>query len=138
MFGRVEIGGRKYIERFWTYTNITTLTANQIFLQRLVLDGEADFLLKLLCRSSTGAFRIRLGTSDSGIWFSGAGTQPTGGSGNDRVLDSLIFGNGQFPFPVIPHIWFPKSASIIMDLQDTSGAGNTIEFAFHGSKLVEE
>lgn len=136
MYGRVNIGGKNYIERFWTYSNITTLTASSIVTTKVVLDGEADFLLKLLCRSSTGAFRIRLGTSDSGIWFSSCGVVQ--GGGNDRVLDSLIFGNGQFPFPVVPHIWFPKSGSLIMDLQDTSGSSNTIEFAFHGSKLVEE
>lgn len=136
MYGRVQIGNKNYIERFWTYTNITTLTANQIFTTRVVLDGEADFLLKLNTRSSTGGFRIRLGTSDSGIWFSGAGVVQ--GGGNDRVLDSLIFGNGQFPFAIVPHIWFPRSSSLIMDIQDVSGAGNTIEFAFHGSKLVEE
>ncbi len=136
MYGRLNIGGKNYLERFWTYTNITTLTANQIAQARIVLDGEADFILKLNTRSSTGAFRIRLGTSDSGLWFSSAGN--VSGGGNDRVLDSLYFGNGQFPFPVVPHIWFPRSAALIMDLQDTSGAGNTIEFAFHGSKLVEE
>ncbi len=103
---------------------------------RIVLDGEADFLWKLNTRSATGAFRIRFGISDSGIWFSSAGNVQ--GGGNDRVLDSLIFGNGQFPFPVVPHIWIPRSGSLIMDLQDISGNSNTIEFAFHGSKLVEE
>jgi hypothetical protein len=136
MYGRLNIGGKNYIERFWTYTNITVLTANQILTSRIVLDGEADFLLKLNCRDSTGAFRIRLGTSDAGIWFSSCGNVQ--GGGNDRVLDTLFFGNGQFPFPVVPHIWFPRSAALIMDLQDISGSGNTLEFAFHGSKLIEE
>lgn len=136
MYGRLNIGGKNYIERMWTYTNITVLTANQITQSRIVLDGEADFLLKLNCVSSTGNFRIRLGTSDSGIWFSSAGN--VSGGGNDRVLNTLYFGTGQFPFPVVPHIWFPRSAALIMDLQDVSAAGNTLEFAFHGSKLVEE
>lgn len=136
MYGRVQLGGKNYIERFWTYTSIVTLTANQQGIFRIVLDGEADWLMKLATRSSTGGFRIRLGTSESGIWFSGAGIVQ--GGGNDRVLDSLMFGNGQFPFPIVPHIYYPRSASVIMDLQDTSGAGNTIEFAFHGSKLAEE
>jgi hypothetical protein len=136
MYGRINIGGKNYIERFWTYTNITTLTANQILTSRIVLDGEADFLLKLNTCSSTGDFRIRIGTSDSGIWFSSAGN--VSGGGNDRVLSTLIMGNGQFPFPVVPHIWFPRSAALIMDLQDISGSGNTLEFAFHGSKLIQE
>ena len=136
MYGRLNIGGKNYLERFWTYTNITVLTANQIVTSRIVLDGEADFLFKLNCVSSTGSFRIRLGTSDSGIWFSSCGNVQ--GGGNDRVLSTLFFGNGQFPFPVVPHIWFPRSAALIMDLQDISAAGNTLEFAFHGSKLIEE
>ena len=136
MYGRLNIGGKNYIERFWTYTNITTLTANQTVNAKIVMDGEADFLWKLNTRSSDGAFRIRFGISDSGIWFSSAGVVQ--GGGNDRVLDSLIFGNGQFPFPVVPHIWIPRSGSLIMDLQDISGNTNVIEFAFHGSKLVEE
>lgn len=136
MYGRIKFGGKNYIERFWTYTNITTLTANGTALNRVVMDGEAHFLLKLLTRQSTGGFRMRLGTSEGGTWFSGAGVV-TGG-GNDRVLDTLIFGDGQFPFPVVPHIFFPKSAALIMDLQDVSGNTNTLEFAFHGSKLIEE
>lgn len=136
MYGRLQIGGKNYLERFWTYTNITTLTANQLLTARIVLDGEADFLLKLQCVSSTGLFRVRLGTSDSGLWFSSAGN--VSGGGNDRVLSTLYFGNGQFPFPVVPHIWFPRSAALLMDLQDVSGGGNVLEFAFHGSKLVEE
>jgi hypothetical protein len=136
MYGRLNIGGRNFIERFWTYTNITTLTANEITTTNIVLDGEADFLLKLNTCSSTGSFRIRLGTSDSGIWFSSAGNAL--GGGNNRVLSTLFFGNGQFPFPVVPHIWFPRTAAIIMDLEDVSGFGNTLEFAFHGSKLIPE
>lgn len=136
MYGRVNLGGKNYIERYWAYSAIVTLTTLQQGIFRVVLDGEADFLLKLLTCSSTGNFRCRLGSSDSGTWFSGSGI--VSGGGNDRVLSTLMFGNAQFPFPVVPHIYYPRSASIILDLEDISAAGNTLEFAFHGSKLAEE
>lgn len=134
MYGVVNYGGQDYIERFYTYTSIFTLTANQnLFNQRIVLDGEADFFLKYLTRASTGRYRIRLGNTDGGIRYSSSGLIQ--GGGNDLVRDDLIFGNGSFPFPVSPYILFPKSGSILFDLQDISGASNTIEMAFHGSKL---
>ena len=58
-----------------------------------------------------------------------------GGGANDRVHSALLLGNGQFPFPVIPFILFLPNGSINMDCQDISGNSNTVEMAFHGSKL---
>lgn len=134
MYGIVNYGGRDYVERMYTYVGIFTLTANQSLpSQRIVLDGEADFFLKLLTRASTGRFRIRLANTDGGIRYSSAGVVV--GGGNDLVRDDLIFGNGSFPFPVSPYILFPATGAIMFDLQDISGGNNTIEFAFHGSKL---
>lgn len=145
-YGLVEIGGVQYIEKFWQYTSIVTLNpgalaAGTALLQpRVVLDGDGGFLLKytqVVYSISGGApnyFRARLGNSDGSQWYSSAGVV-TGGAANDRVHSLNLFGNGQFPFPIIPYIMFLPNGSINLDLQDLSGNVNQIEFCFSGSKL---
>jgi hypothetical protein len=141
-YGLVNIGGKQYIEEFFTYTSIVTVSANGFLQPRVVLDGDGGFLLKYLTVAysvnggANNLFRMRLGNSDGSQWYSSAGVV-TGGTGNDRVNSTLLFGNGQLPFPVIPYILFLPNGSINMDLQDISGNSNLIEFAFHGSKLYD-
>lgn len=141
-YGLVNIGGNQYIEKFFTYTSIVTVAANGFLQPRVVLDGDGGFMLKYLtvAYSQTATvnnlFRLRLGNSDGSQWYSSSGVV-TGGTGNDRVNSLLLFGNGQFPFPVIPYILFLPNGSINLDIQDISGQSNTIEFAFHGSKLYD-
>lgn len=147
-YGQITLGGKTYLEKFWTYTSIFTLNAaagaaGTGFLQpRVSLDGDGGFLLKYLTvqySQTAGApnyFRIRLGNSDGQQWYSGAGVV-AGGGGNDRVHSALLLGNGQFPFPVIPYILFLPNGSINMDCQDLSGVSNVVEMAFHGSKLYD-
>ena len=140
-YGTINLGGKTYLEKFWSYTTIFTITANGYLQPRIVLDGDGGFLLKYLCVFYSGGatpnyFRIRIGNSDGTQWYSGAGVV-AGGGANDRVHSTLILGNGQFPFPVIPYILFLPNGSINLDVQDTSGNSNTVEMAFHGSKLYD-
>jgi hypothetical protein len=145
-YGLITIAGNQYIEKFYQYTSIVTLNAaggaaGTGFLQpRVTMDGDGGFLLKYLevVYSVTGGtpnyFRCRLGNSDGSQWYSSAGVV-SGGSANDRVHSLLMFGNGQFPFPVIPYILYLPNGSINLDLQDISGNVNIVEFCFSGSKL---
>ncbi len=141
-YGTIELGGKTYLEKFWTYTAIFTVAANGFLQPRVILDGDGGFLCKYLCvqysltASAPNYFRVRLGNSDGQQWYSGAGIVG-GGGGNDRVHSALLFGNGQFPFPVIPYPLFLPNGSINLDVQDLSGVSNTIEMAFHGSKLFD-
>ena len=141
-YGIVTIGGHDYIEKFFQYTSTVTITPNGFLQPRVVMDGDGAFLLKetMVVYSQTGGvnnyFRARLGNSDGSQWYSSAGIV-SGGAANDRVHSLLAFGNGQFPFPIIPYILFTPQGAINLDLQDISGNTNVIEFAFTGSKLYD-
>lgn len=135
MWGEITIDGRRYIERMHIYPLIVVIGAGGVPVeQRLVTEGDFDFILKYLTRFSATRFRCRLGCSDGMIWFSSGAANVAGA--NNRVRDDLMFGDGQFPFPVIPWIRVPKGAAILLELEDFPAAGVTIEFAFHGSKLI--
>lgn len=147
-YGTIELGGKTYLEKFYIYTiifnaNFGALAAGTSFIQpRVVLQGDGGFLLKYLAvqYSFTGAapnyFRCRLGNSDGSQWYSSAGIV-AGGGGNDRVHSTSLFGNGQFPFPIIPYILYLPNGSINLDIQDLSGVSNQVEIAFIGSKLYD-
>lgn len=143
MFGMIEINGKKYIERQQTFqATISVTVAGQLLLnQSLVLPGVADFLLKsrvcsIVNNAGTQAFnlfRYREGNTDGGVWYMSAGT----GNTNDRVLSPLVFGTGAFPFPVVPGVFFNKSASIMYDIEDVSTVvPYTIYIAWIGSYLI--
>lgn len=142
MFGMIEINGKRFIERQQTFTTTVSITTNNQLLlnQSVVLPGVADFLLKARVRQviksnvdSDRRFRYREGNTDGAVWYMSAGT----GNTNDRVLDPLVFGTGQFPFPVVPGIFFSKSASILFDVEDVSAdAPYTIYIAWIGSYLI--
>lgn len=141
-YGEVTLGGKTYLEKYWAYTAIFTIGANGFLNPRVVLDGDGGFLLKYMTVFYSGGatpnyFRLRLGNSDGMQWYSSAGVV-SGGGANDRVHSTLILGNGQFPFPIIPYILYLPNGSINLDVQDTSGNSNAVEMAFHGSKIYDK
>src|SRR3954466_11733878 len=106
-FGTIQINGKNYVERLQVFPFEINITTNLQVLtsQRVVLPGVADFLLKGLTRETvvSGApavrrLKFKLGNTDGAVWYTAGGV----GGTTDRVLDPLIFGNGQFPYPVIP------------------------------------
>jgi hypothetical protein len=120
------------VERFFEYKwPAFQLTALQLLPnQRIVISGDSDFRIKMLMRRKTGDFRIRLYDS-SGHYYSSSGE----GGTNDRVPDVCLFGDGQLPFLVVPHIMIPAGGFIAFDLEDLSNANNTIELVFGGAKV---
>lgn len=143
MFGVVEIDGVKYIERYQAFpVDVVIVAANQILLnQSVVLPGVAPFLLKKLTRSIDAAgvvaarlFRFKFGNTDGGIYYTSAGL----GGANDRVFDASMFGTGQFPFFLVPPIWYGANANIIYELEDVAAVGvpYNIRLTFHGSYLI--
>ena len=137
----VTINGKSYIERPQFFPLDLAVSTNGIYLQnqRLNLPGLAPFRLKALTRDTTVAgvstpcrFKFKFGNTEGGVWYCGAGI----GGVNDLVVDTLLFGNGQFPFPVIPSIIYESSASIMFEVQDISMlAPYTISFCFEGTYL---
>ena len=139
--------------------------------QRLTMPGEATFLLKGLTRdcvivpppsvlsSKDGEgppvvgrlglpSQFNAGSQDRRFRFRLLGGQGTpyyftAGLGviDDWAVDTLCFGSGQFPFPLIPPVPVPSNGSLIFDVWDM-GLGSdpsyypyTIYFGFHGSYL---
>lgn len=140
-YGTVNIGGKTFIEREQNFPLEVTVGVNlSVTKVSLILPGTADFWLKCLMRKTVVAgataarlFKFRLGNSDGGTWYSCGGA----GGMTDRVLDPLMFGDGQFPFVLNPFIYYGASASINMEIEDVSNnEPYTIYFDFRGSYLI--
>lgn len=152
MYGQVTIGNTTYTERIDILPfEFDVVNNGQISNGvRYVLPGIANFRMKGLTRSTVKnhavvtncPFKFRLGNSDGTTWYSQAGTMntlgqnsPAGGS-TDAVLDSLMFGTGQFPYPLTVPLFYSASGAVLMYVEDVSNnAPYTIYFGFHGSFL---
>ena len=143
MFGMVNIDGQNYVERFVALPHDEVITAANVVLtgRRLVLPGVAPFVLKGIARESIAAgvivarrFRFKFGNTDGGTWYSMSGI----GGLNDRVVDTMIFGSGQFPFPIVPNIMYGSQASITYEIEDMAAAAvpYTIHMTFYGAFLI--
>ena len=140
-YGTVQIGGKTYIEREQSFPlQITTAGNTNLVNGTLVLPGTADFWLKALMREvtvsgvtdSTKRFLFRLGNSDGSTWYQSAGA----GGTTDLVIDTLLFGNGQFPFVLNPYIFYSASGAIKYQYQPMTNDVYVINFAFRGSYLI--
>lgn len=145
MAGVVTINGVNYVERYTEIPFEVTISSNLQVLpsQRLVLPGIAPFMLKALKRAvikagavvNTCPFKFKFGNTDGGIWYTQLGI----GGTNDRVIDSLIFGSGQFPKIVNPYILYQPAASITMEFEDlSSNSPYVIGMSFEGSLLLQQ
>jgi len=99
------------------------LSANQ---QRvdvpLFVDADSDFLWEALAGTSTGAYTIRV-RLPNGRYMS-----------NAAVRNANAVGTAQFPVPVLPAVLVPAGNRIGFDLQDLSGASNTIQLVLIGRR----
>lgn len=119
---------------FWYPINVT-LTANQSGISgNVTTDNDADFELRELIASSTGAFQIQLIDR-----FTSRPLLPqnlTDNAGNQvfGVNSVNIFGTAQLPF-ILPIPYILLRASTVAGLfKDLSGAGNTIQVILWGYK----
>lgn len=127
-WGSGEDPGR---ERAFYYLQQYVLSPNGILLnQRIVINGDAPFRVKTLTCTKSGDFRIRLYDS-SGRYYSSSGE----GGTNDRVRDACLFGTGALPGLVVPHIDIPAGGFLGFDLEDVSGATNTVHICYGGAKV---
>lgn len=140
--GQVTIDGKTYTKRHQVLPLEVTMSVNGgVTPTSLTLPGVAQFMLRAMTRDVLAAnvpvtnkrFRFRLGTSDGGIWFSTGGV----GGTTDRVIDSLFFGTGQFPYVLDPYIIYGISSSIKLEFEDLSQATPyTIFLGFQGAWLL--
>lgn len=108
----------------FTYPYDVSLTANQQLLNQSVsTTNDADFAARAwVIASSTGSFNIRIYDSQ-GYALS-----------NGYIASANILGDAASPFPIFPEMLIPAGGKIGIDIQDTSGAPNTIEILFRGVK----
>lgn len=153
-FGEVVVDGQSYVERVQVFTSVRTITtAGQTLTSvPVTLAGVAPFLLKGLSRdilaTETGQpglysrdrrFRFNLRNSQASTWFF------TGGLWifDDRAIDSMCFGSGQFPYMLVPPVPVPANGTMFYDVEDLALADPgdldyypyTIFFSFHGTYL---
>lgn len=141
MYGMIEIDGVKYIERVNDFTRIITVTGTTpITSERVNLRGVGHFLLKGIGRETIASgviaarrFLFKLGNSDGMTFYSTAGVQ----TDNDRVIDTLYFGNAQFPRLFTPPIFFTQNGSMILEIESIATAHPyDLYLAFYGSYLI--
>ena len=140
-YGTVQIGGKTYIQREQDFPLKVTTAGNQTLVNStLVLPGTADFWLKALEREvlvagvadSTKRFLFRLGNSDGSTWYQSGGV----GGTTDLVVDTLMFGNGQFPYVLDPYIFYGASGAIKLQYQPLTNDVYDIYFMFRGAYLI--
>ncbi|MCI0527463.1 MAG: hypothetical protein L0Y56_08460 [Nitrospira sp.] len=149
MYGIIEFGGKKYIERYRDIPQQIDITVGLSLNQsiNLIPSGTYAFLLKLLkLQVTTGAptevpavrlFKYRLGNSDGGIYYIGNDVASTTGGIQQRVVSTLTFGNGQFPYPLVPPIFFDRNANMQIEIEDISNnVPYRLHFAYTGSFLI--
>ncbi|MFN7996960.1 MAG: hypothetical protein U0Q18_25320 [Bryobacteraceae bacterium] len=120
---------RGYADIDFTYVydvvlNPSAVAAGQYILQdQKGLDNDADFVWRgTVLNTYTGSFAVRFSDSN---WYWLA---------NSRILNTNLLGNASAPSVVWPEIILPAGGRIGIDIQDLSGAANTIEIAFRGVK----
>jgi hypothetical protein len=115
---------RNYTDVDFTYPYDVVLTANQFLRDQSVsTTNDADFCIRgLVIATFTGAFNLRISDSQ-GFYLS-----------NGVIASANLIGDAASPFVVFPELIIPAGGKIGIDIQDTSGAGNTIELLFRGVK----
>jgi len=100
---------------------VFTLAANQLVLNQVVpIFTQAEFLWRGLMFVSTGAFSIRIQDGEQ-FYLS-----------EDLVPSVSLPHSAGDPFMWEPNVPYPAGGKILIDLQDTSGAPNSIQLAFIG------
>jgi hypothetical protein len=113
-----------YVDVDFIYPYDVTLTANQFLRdQSIPTTNDADFEWRAIVISlATGTFNVRFADSQ-GYYLS-----------NGMIASANILGDASSPYPVFPGILIPAGGRIGVDIQDTSGAPNTIEILCRGVK----
>jgi hypothetical protein len=105
------------------YVKDIILTALQVTTESIDLQPDADFIARaLFIATSTGPFKIRW--SDSRQYF----------TSSNRIDSRNLSSDGAAPYPIVPELPLPANGRIGIDIENLSGAGNTIQLVFRGVK----
>ena len=113
-------------QEFHAYGAYAALAANAVDVDASIMIDEYPWRLLYLTAESQGAFSALLGDVGRNKDFS-----------NIALHWKTLFGNAQNPFPIgiAPYTFAPR-ASIKVQLNDLSGAGNDVYLTFHGVYLI--
>jgi len=112
-------------EPYFAYVFDQVLTANQVVAGQVVINNDADFVLRgIVANTFTGIFRVRF--NRSGLYFLSSG----------YIHSSNLVSDAASPLPIIPEMLFVAGSRIGLDISDLSGATNTIQISFVGAKRL--
>jgi hypothetical protein len=123
--GVVQRQEEPYLDVDFTYVYDVVLALNQLLVDQVVpIMNDSDFVWRaLILSASTGAFRIRFSDAQ-GYYFS-----------NGYLLSgNFLVGLIPVPWVINPEAQFPAGGRIGVDIQDLTGAQNTIQLLFRGVK----
>jgi hypothetical protein len=105
----------------YDYVLDVVLTANQITQVQKSIDTDSDFLWE--------AVKITTATGTFNVQFTDARRYQL----SDGYLPSTVY-TGADPYALGNALVEPAGGRFLVNLQDTSGAGNTIQIVFQGAK----
>lgn len=112
----------QYIDVPFSYVYNVVLTANQSLPDQVVsIFTEADFAWRGLIFTNSGLFSVRF-QDGQGYWLS------TG-----LIFSTNMPNTSGDPFPTFPEVLYPAGGRILLDIEDLSGAENTIQLLFVGA-----
>jgi len=112
-----------YMDWSFDYAYDVVLSANQVLIgaNPVPIFSEADFCFRNLVFTSTGLFGLRLQDGQGYYLQSGF------------VYSTNYPNNPGDPWPWLPEVVYPASGRIWIDIEDLSGAPNTIQLKFGGA-----
>ena len=109
----------------FVYVFDVVLTSLQSLSDMVTINADADFLLRAIAvNSKTGIFKARF--NRSGLYF----------LSNSYIHSNNLESDAASPLPILPNMIFVAGSRIGIDIVDLSAAGNTIQIAFMGAKLI--
>lgn len=110
------------LDQSFNYVYPINLTAlQQLNNQSVSILTEPDFLWRGLLFTSTGSFSVRF--QDGQQYY----------LSNDLIFSANLLGTAGDPFPIFPEVFYPAGGKIVLDIADTSNAGNTGQIIFIGA-----
>lgn len=110
-------------EAYFAYVFDQVLTANQSISGQVVINADADFVLRgIVVNSNSGIFRARF--NRSGLYFLSSG----------YIHSNNLASDAASPLPIVPEMLFVAGSRIGVDIIELSGAGNTVQISFVGAK----
>ena len=114
-----------YIDVAFDYVYDVSLTAlQQLRDQSVPIHTDSDFVLRaVILTQATGAFSIRFNDSQ-GYYLSSA----------FLFSANFLSGTVPYPFPIFPEMLFPAGSRIGVEINELTGAPNTVQMLLRGAK----